>query len=99
MELNVPLCSSGHTDQTSEDHLKAKILERTRFTARQFQLKAVLAVLNGLDVIVHAGTGSGKTLIFAAPHFVSEGKVSIVVSPLILLQQDQVRGCEIWEKG
>ena len=46
-------------------------------------LNEVLAVLNGLDVIVHAGTGSGKTLIFAAPHFVCKGKVSIVVSQTV----------------
>ncbi|KAB5587905.1 DEAD/DEAH-box helicase [Ceratobasidium theobromae] len=73
----------------SRDHLEAKIYQRTGFTARQFQLEATLAILAGHDVIVHAGTGSGKTLIFAAPHFVLDNKVSIIISPLILLQQDQ----------
>ncbi|KAG8728862.1 hypothetical protein FRC11_010068 [Ceratobasidium sp. 423] len=43
----------------------------------------------GKDVIVHAGTGSGKTLIFSAPHFVQENRTSVLVSPLILLRQYQ----------
>ncbi|QRV94683.1 DEAD/DEAH box helicase [Ceratobasidium sp. AG-Ba] len=76
-------------DLATHRHLVSKILEKTGFEARDFQIKAVKAVLDGRDVIVHAGTGSGKTLIFAAPHFVLEKRTSIVISPLILLQHDQ----------
>jgi ATP-dependent helicase YprA (DUF1998 family) len=74
----------------------AKIYERTQFTAREFQVLATMAVLEGRDVVVHAGTGSGKTLIFAAPHFILKNKVSIIISPLILLQQDQVNNSYIY---
>ncbi|KAF8595259.1 P-loop containing nucleoside triphosphate hydrolase protein [Ceratobasidium sp. AG-I] len=73
----------------SHDHLVSRILEKTGFQPREFQVQAAQAILDGSDVVVHAGTGSGKTLIFAAPHYVLENKVSIVISPLILLQQDQ----------
>ncbi|CEL58891.1 hypothetical protein RSOLAG1IB_12217 [Rhizoctonia solani AG-1 IB] len=80
---------SEHGDIREE--LKAAIYDRVehKFEARPFQLDAALATINGKDVIVHAGTGSGKTLIFAAPHFVRPNRVSIIISPLILLQQDQ----------
>lgn len=73
-----------------QEHLQAEVQARTGFVIRDFQLKAVLAILAGRDVVVHAGTGAGKTLIFAAPHFVRPNKVSVIISPLILLQQDQV---------
>ncbi|KAH7333534.1 P-loop containing nucleoside triphosphate hydrolase protein, partial [Rhizoctonia solani] len=57
--------------------------------AHDFQLHAVASLLTGKDVVVHAGTGSGKTLIFVAPHFIQENQTSVLISPLILLQQDQ----------
>ncbi|KAF8885370.1 P-loop containing nucleoside triphosphate hydrolase protein [Infundibulicybe gibba] len=44
------------------------------------------------DVLVHAGTGLGKTAIAAGPHVheKSKGKVTFMVSPLIALQEEQV---------
>ncbi|KAG9095978.1 hypothetical protein FRC06_009195 [Ceratobasidium sp. 370] len=97
----MPTASSSHTrktptpepdnsnDPATHHHLVSKILERTGFEAQEFQIRAAKAVLDGHDVVVHAGTGSGKTLIFAAPHFILEKRISIVISPLILLQHDQ----------
>ena len=42
--------------------------------------------------MVHAGTGSGKTGIAAGPHVhpSSKGKVTITVSPLLALHDEQV---------
>ncbi|KAG8684120.1 hypothetical protein FRC09_015613, partial [Ceratobasidium sp. 395] len=79
---------------TSYDHLVPKILEKTGFKAKEFQLEASQAILDGRDVVVHAATGCGKTLVFAAPHYFLENSVSIVISPLILLQQDQQKRME-----
>lgn len=47
----------------------------------------------GLDVVLQAPTGGGKTLIFALPLFLEENKkkTAIVISPLNELEQDQVR--------
>ncbi|KAK0486708.1 P-loop containing nucleoside triphosphate hydrolase protein [Armillaria luteobubalina] len=44
------------------------------------------------DVLVHAGTGLGKTAIAAGPHAhpSSEGKVTLMISPLIALHDEQV---------
>lgn len=59
---------------------------------KEHQMRAILAQLQGRDCLVHAGTGSGKTGIAAGPHVhpSSKGKVTIVVSPLIALQEEQV---------
>lgn len=42
-------------------------------------------------MIVHAGTGFGKTAIAAGPHALEEmkGKVTFLISPLIALQEEQ----------
>lgn len=66
---------------------------RWKHTPRDFQLEAIRAQLQRKDVLVHAGTGSGKTFIAAGPHAVetSRGFVTFMVSPLIALQAEQVR--------
>lgn len=60
--------------------------------AKDFQLEAMKAQLLGRDVIIHAATGSGKTGIAAGPHLLasSKGKVTLVISPLLVLQEEQV---------
>lgn len=59
---------------------------------KDFQLKAILAQLKRRDVLVHAGTGAGKTAIAAGPHThpSCKDKVTIMVSPLIALHDEQV---------
>lgn len=65
---------------------------RTGHTPKPFQIEAVLAQVTQKDVVVHAGTGSGKTAIAAGPHLLpkSKGRVSILVSPLLALHEEQV---------
>lgn len=60
---------------------------------QEFQMEGIRAQLMGKDVLVHAKTGSGKTGIVAGPfvHPSSKGKVSIMVSPLLGLHEEQVR--------
>jgi len=55
---------------------------------RKFQLEAIEAQLLRKDVLVHAGTGSGKTTIAAGPHALidkSKGMVTFMVSPLLAI--------------
>lgn len=61
-------------------------------TPRKFQLDAITSQLVRKDVMVHAGTGSGKTAIAAGPHAheKAKGMVTFMVSPLIVLQEEQV---------
>lgn len=58
----------------------------------EHQMQGIKAQLQGIDTIIHAGTGSGKTGIAAGPHVhpSSKGKVTLMVSPLIALHDEQV---------
>jgi superfamily II DNA helicase RecQ len=42
------------------------------------------------DVLVIAATGSGKSLTFQLLHYVKEGGISFIISPLTALMNDQV---------
>jgi superfamily II DNA helicase RecQ len=61
--------------------------------AKEFQLQCMGAQKLGQDVILHASTGAGKTGIAAGPHLLpsSAGKVTLVISPLLALHDEQVR--------
>ncbi|KAJ7067778.1 P-loop containing nucleoside triphosphate hydrolase protein, partial [Mycena amicta] len=61
-------------------------------TLKDGQLDAIRAQLQGRDVLVHAATGYGKTCIAAGPHAhpKAAGLVTIMVSPLIALQNEMV---------
>ncbi|KAI1784235.1 P-loop containing nucleoside triphosphate hydrolase protein [Ganoderma leucocontextum] len=55
-----------------------------------FQLEAVKAQLEGVDMIVQAPTGAGKTAIAAGPHLWpgNEKKFTIMVCPLLSLEEE-----------
>ena len=59
-------------------------------TPYDWQLDVTEALLLGLDSIVIAGTGSGKTIPFMLWLLVYPEKIVIIISPLKVLQQDQV---------
>ena len=58
----------------------------------RFKLNAIVAQLKCKDVLIHAGTGSGKTAVAAGPHAHEKmkGKVTFMTSLLIALQNEQV---------
>ena len=78
--------------------LDKKICEKFRWThsPHEFQLEAIKAQLLCKDVLIHVGTGSGKTTIAAGPHALidkSKGMVTLMISPLLALQEEQVSQC------
>lgn len=56
---------------------------------RELQEEGIDAILNGQDLMMILPTGGGKSLVYQLPTLMKEG-VSIVISPLIALMQDQV---------
>ncbi|PCH42383.1 acetyl-CoA synthetase-like protein [Wolfiporia cocos MD-104 SS10] len=70
--------------------------ERTTFGANSspydWQLDVTEALLLGLDTIVIAGTGAGKTMPFSMPFLLEENreKIIVIISPLDQLEEDQV---------
>ncbi|KII90705.1 hypothetical protein PLICRDRAFT_106554 [Plicaturopsis crispa FD-325 SS-3] len=57
---------------------------------RDFQLQSALASLRGIDSVITAGTGSGKTLINAIAPLLYPETVTILMSPLRRIQENQV---------
>ncbi|KAI5190582.1 bloom syndrome protein [Nematocida minor] len=57
---------------------------------RHNQLNIVSSVLSGHDVFVLMPTGGGKSLTFQLPAVISAG-VTVVISPLLALIQDQIK--------
>lgn len=59
---------------------------------KDFQLAAVKAQIEGVDMIVQAPTGSGKTALAAGPHLWpgNEKKFTLMVCPLLSLEEEMV---------
>lgn len=60
---------------------------------RDNQLEIIETVCHGKDAFVLMPTGSGKSVCFQIPSILSDG-MGIVVSPLIALMEDQVKGLQ-----
>ena len=60
--------------------------------ACDFWLACMRAQILKKDILLQAATGSGKTGIAAGPHLLSlsKGKVTLVISPLLVLEEEQV---------
>ena len=64
--------------------------EKSGFKPYGWQLDVAEAILLGLDCVVIAGTGSGKTIPFMLPLLLYPNKMALIISPLKVLQRDQV---------
>ena len=64
-----------------------------------FQLQSMLSILAKKDLVVRAGTGSGKTFCMLLPLLVNRTKIAITITPLKLLQRKHVCHYIILQKG
>jgi ATP-dependent DNA helicase RecQ len=82
---------------TATDHRQAlQRVARETFgwqTLRPEQLEAMTAVMQGDDVLAVLPTGAGKSAIYQVPALLLDGP-TIVVSPLLALQRDQMENIE-----
>jgi superfamily II DNA helicase RecQ len=59
-------------------------------TIKAWQLACMRYLVEGHDLVVTAGTGSGKSLIFQGVVLARQGGIVLVISPLKGLMHDQV---------
>ena len=74
-----------------QTNLKQKILKEVfgHNSFREFQEEAIDTILNQQDLLMVLPTGGGKSLTYQLPSLMMSG-VSVVISPLLALMQDQV---------
>ena len=82
---------SNYNSGLTRSELSNTFRERFGAVPHEWQLDTAEAILLGLDSIVIAGTGAGKTIPFMLPLLVDEKKKIVIISPLKILQDDQVR--------
>ena len=82
-------------DSYNSQFTRHRLIElfRERFDGGEpwpWQLDVTEANILGLDSLVIAGTGAGKTIPFMMPLMLDPTKKALVISPLKILQADQV---------
>ncbi|NWI01344.1 RECQ4 helicase, partial [Tichodroma muraria] len=90
---NPPSHLLNPTDPSEEVLEALRILGYDSF--RRGQAEAIMRVLSGISTLVVLPTGTGKSLCYQLPAFLyhrNSGSISLVISPLVSLMDDQVSG-------
>ena len=82
---------NGYDSARTRSDLKSIFHDRFGKDPYEWQLDVTEAILLGLASVVIAGTGAGKTMPFMMPLLLDDKKKVIIISPLKILQADQVQ--------
>lgn len=88
---------SQYDSAATRSRLKDLFRDTWHCEARDWQIDVTEAMLLGLDSVLIAGTGSGKTMPFMLTLKYDHQATVLVVSPLKILQDDQV--CAVLAMG
>lgn len=78
-----------------DNQLSTTLYEKFGYSSfRSGQKEAIESVLNQKDTLVMLPTGTGKSLCYQLPAYLSDG-LTLVVSPLLSLMQDQVENLRL----
>jgi ATP-dependent helicase YprA (DUF1998 family) len=86
----------GYSSSSTRAQLSTLFRARFGSDPYEWQLDVTEAILLGLDSIVIAGTSSGKTIPFMLPLLLDDKKKVVILSPLKVLQEDQVSYFPSW---
>ncbi|KAF6756531.1 P-loop containing nucleoside triphosphate hydrolase protein, partial [Ephemerocybe angulata] len=81
---------AGYVSRNVRNAMEETFFARSGKLPYPWQLDVAEALLLGLNAVVIAGTGSGKTLPFMLPLLKDKTTKAVIISPLKVLQEDQV---------
>src|ERR1700684_1778735 len=90
---------NGYNSSSTRAQLSDLFHARFGSNPYDWQLDVTEAILLGLDSVIIAGTGFGKTMPFMLPLLLDEKKKVVILSPLKVLQEDQVSSFFILQIG
>lgn len=86
---------SGYDYAQTRREIGELFVQRFARAPYEWQLDVAEAILLGVDTVLIAGTGAGKTMPFMMPLLLKKNKLEIIISPLKVLQKDQVSTAEV----
>ncbi|KAF8154045.1 P-loop containing nucleoside triphosphate hydrolase protein [Crassisporium funariophilum] len=86
--------TKGYNSEQTRRKLETLFRQRFGRDPYEWQVDVTEAILLGLDCVVIAGTGAGKTMPFMMPLLLDDSKCILVISPLKVLQEDQAKRFE-----
>ena len=95
--------AAAHKSRGYDSEARRNIIRRTAVEAfggkepYQWQIDACEAILLGLDCIVIAGTGAGKSLTFAMVPFMVPKSITWILAPLNYIEEQLVKDLEGWD--
>lgn len=78
------------TKTSGFDMVRCKVKNTFGFQTYKWQAAIILEILKVVDVAVHAGTSSEKSLPFQAILMVKIEAIILVISPMVALMEDQL---------